>query len=334
MRNYFSVIIPFYGNIETLDKVLYSLKMTKYSNKEVILVNDGVNRDFTMINNKYNLKLINLPSRRGPSFARNFGAKMAHFEYLAFLDYDIEIPNDCFEKINEFLINNDSISVINCLVSSYCPYNDLFSQFTNMVFRYSIFKNGGKTAYTHFCIVKKKSFWEVGGFDENVPLQYSDDLVLGWRFSQKGYRMKFMDEVEVIHHKRMSLLKSILWNFRHGYFYGKFYCIYKHRLKYFKYSINKTGFIFLFVTLLVVAFLFYLDIINIVFGLLIFWGAFLAINYDLLSFLSREKGIIFGFKSIWVVIFRYITYAPAAVFGMIYESLKNNFQNIYFMKDE
>lgn len=334
MNNYFSVIIPFYGNIEILDKVLYSLEMTQYPNREVILVNDGVNRDFSVIKNKYNLNLVNLPRRRGPSFARNSGAKMANFEYLAFLDSDVEVPNDCFEKINEFLRNNHSISVANCLFSSFCPYNGFFSQYTNMVFRYAIIKNGSNTAYTHFCIVKKKSFWEVGGFDESVPLQYSDDLVLGWRFSEKDYKMKLVEGMEVIHHKRMTLLKFISWNLSHGYFYGKFYSIYRRRLKYFKYLINKTGFIFLFVMIPVVVFLIYSKIIGITSGLLIFFGVFLAINYDLLSFLSREKGILFAFKSIWVVTLRHITYAPAAILGMIYESLKNSLLNIFSMRNE
>lgn len=317
MNFYYSVIIPFHGDIAILEKALYSLDMTQYPNKEIIVVNDGTGYDFTAVKAKYNLTLVNLPQRRGPSFARNAGARAANFEYFAFLDSDVMVPKDCFDKINGFLENNRSVSVANCLLSSFCPYGDFFSQYTNMIFRYVIFKNGNNTVYTHFCIINAKSFWQVEGFDERVPLQYGDDLVLGWRFSHKGHKLALIEGLGVIHHKRMTLLKFILWNFLHGYSYGKFYSIYKRRLKFFKYHVNKKGTLFLLGVIFLVAILIYAKIINATAGLLIGLGAFLKIHFDLLDFLFKEKGDLFVFKSIWLIILRHITYVSAAMAGMI-----------------
>jgi glycosyltransferase involved in cell wall biosynthesis len=324
MNFYYSVIIPFYGDIAILEKVLCSLEMTQYQNKEIILVNDGTNYDFAAIKAKYNPTLVNLSERHGPSFARNAGARAANFEYLAFLDSDVMVPRDCFNKINGFLENDRSISVLNCLLSSSCPYDDFFSQHTNMIFRYAISKNGHNTVYTHFCIVNTKSFWQVEGFDEHVPLQRSDDLVLGWRFADKGHKLALIEGLRLTHHKRMTLSKFISWNFSHGYAYGKFYRIYRRRLESLKYRVNDKGVIFLLAIIIFVTPLIYLKTISIMAGLLICLSAFLTIHFGLLNFLFKEKGSLFVFKSIWLIILRYITYAPAAMAGMISGSFESN----------
>ena len=82
MNASYSVIIPFRSDAVILKKVLDSLRNTQYPNKEIIVVNDGNNYDFTAIMKEYRCSFINLSKRCGPSFARNIGAKAANFEYL------------------------------------------------------------------------------------------------------------------------------------------------------------------------------------------------------------------------------------------------------------
>lgn len=87
MNKRYSVIIPFHGDIEILEKVLYSLENTNYPQKEVILVNVGGKYELTPLVKKFQCRLINIPKRQGPSFARNTGGNSANFENLVFFRF-------------------------------------------------------------------------------------------------------------------------------------------------------------------------------------------------------------------------------------------------------
>lgn len=312
----YSVIIPFHGSMAILEKVLYSLGSTQYPKKEIIVVNDGTNYDFGAIVKKYQCELINLPQKRGPSFARNAGAKAANFEYLVFLDSDIVVPENCFAEINDFLKNNQSVSVANCWISSYSPYSNFFSQYINVMFRYNILKKGGNTVFSSFCVIAARPFWEVEGFDENVPLPYADDIVLGWKLYDKGCKFKLVDRIEATHYRRMTLLKLILGRFLHGYFYGKFYSIYRRKPNSFKSCLRTEGVIFP-IMILIASILIYYRALSLPIGLLIVLGIFLGTHFNFLNFLLKEEGYLFTFKSIWIIIFQYIIYSIGGIVGII-----------------
>jgi teichuronic acid biosynthesis glycosyltransferase TuaG len=120
----FSIIIPYFNSINTIERALTSILYQTFNNYEVILINDG-SKDITIefINSfidKFNflginLIYINLINNAGPSVARNIGWENAKGEYICFLDADdMWHPNklntcDIFiNKINPDFIFHDS----------------------------------------------------------------------------------------------------------------------------------------------------------------------------------------------------------------------------------
>ena len=58
-----------------------------------------------------------------------------------------------------------------------------------------------------FMIFRSDVFREIGGFDEKFFLYY-EDVDICWRLRQKGYEIKLIPSVEVIHDARRESRKN------------------------------------------------------------------------------------------------------------------------------
>lgn len=315
MSNYYSVIIPFHGNMAILKKVLSSLKNTYYPQKEIILVNDGSRYKLDSIIEQFQCRLINIAERHGPSFARNIGSREANFENLVFLDSDITIPHDCFIKINAIL-NDKSIDAVNCLVSADMPYKDLLSQYANIFFRYSILKEGHNTIFSSFCIIRAKCFHEVGGFNERVLYPYADDLILGWKLRHNGYRFALAQNIEAQHHKKMTPLKIIPYWLSQIYYMEKYFMVYRKLFKYPKAFYKKEG-PFSAIVIFIFLYFFYYKTHDVFPAFLILFSTLMIINYKFLIFISKEKGAFFALKSVLIIALQQFIYSIGAAGGLL-----------------
>lgn len=105
MQPLVSIIIPTFNSSKYIKATLDSVLSQTYSNWECILVDDG-SVDLTeniSINYHYKDQRFQLYKRpedlpKGPSSARNYGVKMAHGEYLIFLDADDLLATTCLEN--------------------------------------------------------------------------------------------------------------------------------------------------------------------------------------------------------------------------------------------
>lgn len=93
----FTVVIPYYKSINTIERTLLSVLYQDCRDYEIIVINDcstdnpnDIIEDFTK-RFKFlgiNLKYIELDKNSGPSFARNFAWNLAIGNYVCFLDSD------------------------------------------------------------------------------------------------------------------------------------------------------------------------------------------------------------------------------------------------------
>jgi glycosyltransferase involved in cell wall biosynthesis len=104
-----SVVIPAYNSEETICRALSSVFEQTLQPAEIIVVDDGsTDGTVSLVKNFYGdlkpgfLKLVELGSNHGASYARNVGWDMASGEFLAFLDSDdswyprkLEIQSGC-----------------------------------------------------------------------------------------------------------------------------------------------------------------------------------------------------------------------------------------------
>lgn len=101
------MIIPVFNTLEFLEDCIDSVINQTYRHFEIILVNDGSNKEtenmLITYSNKYeNIYLYNFSERVGVGAARNFGVSKSTGSYIYFLDSDDYLPNMALE----LLVNN------------------------------------------------------------------------------------------------------------------------------------------------------------------------------------------------------------------------------------
>lgn len=84
-----SVIMPCYNAEALIAEAIDSVLKQTYSNKEIIVINDGSTDNSMQILESFNDKIIVIDQQnKGPSQARNAGLEIASGDYIAFLDSD------------------------------------------------------------------------------------------------------------------------------------------------------------------------------------------------------------------------------------------------------
>lgn len=108
-----SVIIPVYNTPQELKKCLVSLDRQSFKDFEVIVVDDGSNpRIATNINERpLNIKWFRIEHGGAPR-ARNYGFEKSQGEYILFCDADMELEEECLEKMKRTLDENKEIDFV------------------------------------------------------------------------------------------------------------------------------------------------------------------------------------------------------------------------------
>lgn len=123
-----SVIIPVYKVEKFLPKCLDSIIGQTYKNLEIILIDDGSTDNSGKICDEYALKDTRIrvvhQKNQGLPLARNAGLKIAHGEYIAFVDSDDYIELDMYEYLWK-LISKQNADVAMC---NACEDEGFYSQ--------------------------------------------------------------------------------------------------------------------------------------------------------------------------------------------------------------
>jgi glycosyltransferase involved in cell wall biosynthesis len=118
--NVFSVIVPTVGRARLIDLALSSLNHQEYREFEVVIVNDGGETILPTIRrwkSKFPIELVELPLRRGASYARNCAVDVSQGVYLAFLDDDdIFLPSH-LTRLCEMLDRGSQVAHMGAVVS-------------------------------------------------------------------------------------------------------------------------------------------------------------------------------------------------------------------------
>lgn len=109
-----SVIVPVYNSDDYIMDCLNSLKSQTYKEIEILIINDGSNKNCTqklekLINDDTRIKLYNFNERKGVGFARNYGINKATGKYIYFMDSDDYLPKRTLEILVNHINNYDII---------------------------------------------------------------------------------------------------------------------------------------------------------------------------------------------------------------------------------
>lgn len=171
-----SIIIPCYNDAEYIEQAVHSALNQTYTNKEVIVVDDGSNAETKAVLKKLESKVTKLITQenKGQSTARNVGIKVANGNYILILDSDDFFePTFCEKAIPVFLKNNE-VKIVTC------EANLLFSDDSKEVYKPKggsisnfIYSNGALGT----SLFKKEDWQNCGGYDESMRKGFED-----WEF--------------------------------------------------------------------------------------------------------------------------------------------------------
>lgn len=169
-----SVVVIDYKSPLFTERCIKSLEKTTYKDKEIILIDNTFNNI-------------------GLAAAQNLGATRAKGEYLFFLNNDTLVKEDIFER----LLESDA-DIVGCKMYDYCGQRELASGISVDKFGCPAGDTGAIFYPDGAIFMKKKTFWDIGGFDEKLFL-YGEDRDLCWRAWLAGYNIDINNRAIFFH---------------------------------------------------------------------------------------------------------------------------------------
>ena len=204
-----SIIIPVYNTTkERVDDCLNSIFVQQDSKKEVILIDDGSEVDYTDVVSKYKeLNYVKL-AHKGVSFARNYGILHSNGKYLLFVDSDDKMVHDSLKKIYKILDNQDVIlskSYINNngnYTESFCYKNYSFTITNKTMLLKRLFVSKNKyfsCTDTPWAKVYKKSFLLENTIFFDETLTNCEDVLFNYNTYFKAKNIFFLNELTYVY---------------------------------------------------------------------------------------------------------------------------------------
>lgn len=208
----FSVIVPVRDGGEAFERCLKALSENLFEGNELIVVDDGSTDDSARRARRFGATVLTLEHSQGPAAARNLGARHARGRFLFFVDADCVVHDDTLQRAAAAL---ETYPDIDAVFGSYddAPAGSGFAaRFKNLVHAYT-HRTGSPAATTFWAgcgVVRKVAFDAVDGFDaERYPRPSIEDIELGYRLRDAGYRIRLSPEVRVKHLKEWTLIGMV-----------------------------------------------------------------------------------------------------------------------------
>lgn len=244
MQPLVSIIIPCYNTEKYIAETIQSVINQTYTNWEIIVVDDGSTDRSKEVIATFNHPKISSFSQKssGASATRNLGVEKSSGQYLVFLDADdLMLPENLAIKVNFFqqypneqVVFSDSwIWEFQSCRETYLP--SFVEESTKRLLEFLPMDAG-----IHSCMLTKKIFDAVGGFDTAI-LNPSEDREFFIRLSLKtkfghipNALVKYRQHPEQVHRNVNKFEESILATFYKHHKAGTF-----QTEKYYKYCLAK-----------------------------------------------------------------------------------------------
>lgn len=219
-----SVIVPTYGRPESVLQCVVALSRSEYpaGRLDIIIVDDGSPEPVAL--DRITDQMGDVPVRvirqanTGPAGARNWGAREATGEVLAFTDDDCRPSPDwlvhlvrALEDDKTALVGGTTHNALKrdlCAEASQTLIDYLYSSFATARELRPFFTSNNICAY-------RQAFWAVGGFDESFPRAAAEDRDLSERWQAIG-RLVHVPEALVWHYHDLGLLDFLRQHHTYG----------------------------------------------------------------------------------------------------------------------
>jgi len=194
-----SIIIPCYNDAEYIEQAVNSALNQTYPNKEVIVVDDGSNKETKSVLKQLEPKITQLITQenKGQSAARNVGIKAASGIYILALDSDDYFEHS-FCSLAVPQLQRTEVKIVSCYANLIIDnvITEIYKPTGGNVVNFLV-RNGALAS-----AIFRKSDWSFcGGYDESMKNGYED-----WEFNIN--LLKTGGKAEII--------REALYNYRRG----------------------------------------------------------------------------------------------------------------------
>jgi len=237
----YSIIVPVFNRPDEVDELLESLCQQTVKDFEVLIVEDGSQRDCKAVVDKYTNKLdvkYFMKPNSGPGQSRNYGAERAKGEWLIILDSDVVLPKGYLANV-EFRIEslefatapqesfeektsaeaNSKLYTLNSTLACFGGPDAAHDSFTPVqkAISYSMTSffttggiRGGKAKLDKFYPrsfnmgIRRDVYLKLGGFSK---MRFGEDIDFSYRIVEAGYKPQLFPEAWVWHKRRTDFRK-------------------------------------------------------------------------------------------------------------------------------
>lgn len=207
-----SIVIPVYNGGQKFRRCLESIHQLNPQPGQLIVVADGDTDGSRDVAAEHGAHVITTASPGGPARARNIGAEAAEGDILFFVDADVTVHQDAIEILQRiFSEEADTAAVFGSYDDSPSEPN-FTSQFKNLMHHYvhQVSKEEATTFWGACGAIRRDVFFEVGGFDaERYGRPCIEDIELGYRLTDAGYRIRLCRSLHVKHLKKWTVVSQI-----------------------------------------------------------------------------------------------------------------------------
>ena len=222
---YISVVIPVKNGGNAFEQCLQGLATSNFKDYELIVVNDASKDNTVETAKKYGARVLHtadfpfkhkpdypFQDSMGPAGARNIGVSHANGEIIFFIDGDVVPKSDNLDRIANIFTENKDIDAVFGTYDDSPGCTNLIGQYRNLLHSYihQISLNEAETFWTGCGAIRREVFIKMQGFDlKTFRLPSVEDIDLGYRLKDGGYRI-YLDKRLQVKHLKQWTLKSML----------------------------------------------------------------------------------------------------------------------------
>ena len=202
----YSIIVPVYNRPDEVDELLQSLCEQSLKDFEVVIVEDGSQKDCKEVVGRYTDRLdvkYFMKPNSGPGQSRNYGAERAQGDYLLVLDSDVVLPTGYLQAVDDELRRQpaDAFGGPDAAHPSFTDVQKAISYSMTSFFTTGGIR-GGKKKLDKFYPrsfnmgIRRDVYLQLGGFSK---MRFGEDIDFSYRIVEAGYQPRLFPR-----HKRRT----------------------------------------------------------------------------------------------------------------------------------
>jgi len=210
----YSIIIPVFNRPDEVEELLQSLTRQTMKDFEVVIVEDGSDRDCKAVVERYNGQLnvsYYMKPNSGPGQSRNYGAERARGDYLIVLDSDVVLPEGYMQAIDYELRRQpaDAFGGPDASHPSFTNIQKAISYSMTSFFTTGGIRGGRKKLDKFYprsfnMGIRSDVYRQLGGFSK---MRFGEDIDFSYRIVEAGHQTRLFPDAWVWHKRRTDFRK-------------------------------------------------------------------------------------------------------------------------------